>query len=412
MRGEGPDSLAGSGLFCSENKPYLCNVMTKTMNKYLIVLVFALLHWAIATCSTLVGFQVLLVLTLLTMVMSLILSIRQEMGMVFMMAAVILINFTGMYLGQWVGVLVRRYIILESTPYRHYLAGPLSTLITTGILGVVQIQCADLVRKSRWYRGPDTDQNPMPVVLVFVAVLVVRLVMLLRTSTTFFGEHVRLNIIIDYVGTMAIVVWMAYHVILARKDTLLERRKRHEAQYNYDRLKTHIEPHFLFNSLNTLSSIVDAGETRDAKRFIQKLADVYRYLIENEDEHVVGLGEELHFVEQYADLMKIRFPEGLDIRVSVPPEDRGRYVVPCSIQLLVENAIKHNVVSASQPLTVDIGVEGDYLVVRNNYQPKKTSQPSTGNGQRYIRRQYHDEMEKEVVIEQTAQEYTVKLPLL
>ena len=402
----------GPGLFRSENKRYLCGAVTKTMNKYLIVLLFALLHWAIATCSVIVGFQVLLVLTLLTMVMSLFLSIRQEMGTVFMVAAVIIINFAGMYLGQWIGVMVRRYIILESTPYRHYLAGPLSTFITTGILGVLQILCADFTRTTRWYKGPETDQNPMPVVLVFVVVLVIRLVMLLHTSTTFFGEHVKLNIVIDYVGTTAIVVWMAYHVLLARKDTLLERRKRHEAQYNYDRLKTHIEPHFLFNSLNTLSSIVDAGQNKDAKRFIQKLADVYRYLIENEDEHVVCLGEELQFVEQYADLMRIRFPEGLDIRMSVPSEARGRFVVPCSIQLLVENAIKHNVVSASQPLTIRIGTDGDFLVVTNNFQPKKTSQPSTGNGLRYIRRQYNDEMEKDVIIQQTDQEYIVKLPLL
>ena len=386
--------------------------MTKTMNKYLIVFLFAVLHWALATVSTVVGFQVLLVLTLLTMVMSLFLSIRQEMGTVFMVAAVIIINITGLYLGQWVGVMVRRYIILETTPYRHYLAGPLSTFITTGILGVLQIQCADLVRKTRWYRGPETDQNPMPVVIVFVVVLVIRLVMLLRTSTSFFGEHVRLNIVIDYVGTMAVIVWMAYHVLLARKDIQQERRKRHEAQYSYDRLKTHIEPHFLFNSLNTLSSIVDAGETGDAKRFIQKLSDMYRYMIENEDEHVVYLSEELQFVDKYADLMKIRFPEGLDIRVSVEKEDLGRFVVPYSIQLLVENAIKHNVVSADRPLTVRIGVEGDYLVVTNNLQPKKTSQPSTGNGQRYIRQQYHDEMEKEVVIRQSDTEYTVKLPLL
>ena len=386
--------------------------MTKTLNKYLIVLIFALLHWAIATCSTVVGFEVLLVLTLLTMVMSLFLSIRQEMGMVFMVAAVIIINFTGLYLGQWVGVMVRRYLIVETTPYRHYLAGPISTLITTLILGVLQIQCADLIRKTRWYKGPETDQNPMPVVIVFIGVLVIRLAMLLRTSTTFFGEHVRMNIIIDYLGTMAIVVWMAYHVLLARKDILQERRKRHEAQYSYDRLKTHIEPHFLFNSLNTLSSIIDAGETGDAKRFIQKLSDMYRYMIENEDEHVVYLGEEIQFVDKYADLMKIRFPEGLDIRVSVEKEDLGRYVVPCSIQLLVENAIKHNVVSADRPLTIQIGVEGDYLVVTNNLQPKKTSQPSTGNGQRYIRQQYHDEMEKEVVIRQSDTEYTVKLPLL
>ena len=382
------------------------------MNKYWIVLLFALLHMALALSSTIVGFQVLLVLTLLTMVMSIFLSIKQEMGTVFMVAAVIVINFAGLFLGQWIGVMVRRYIILETTPYRHYLAGPLSTFITTGILGLLQFLCADGIRKTRLYKGPETDQNPMPVVLTFVVVLIIRLVMILHSSTSFFGENLALNIVLDYAGTVVVVLWMAFHMLKVRKDILQERRMRHEAQYSYDRLKTQIEPHFLFNSLNTLSSIVDAGNGEDAKRFIRQLSAIYRYMLDNEDEHLVYLSEELQFVEQYASLMKIRFPVGLTIQVETGEESRSRFVVPCSIQLLVENAIKHNVVSVREPLCIRITVEEDFLVVRNNLNPKITTQPSTGNGQRYIRQRYRDEVEKEVVIEQTETQYTVKLPLL
>ena len=110
--------------------------------------------------------------------------------------------------------------------------------------------------------------------------------------------------------------------------------------------------------------------------------------------------------------MKIRFPEGLSIQVEIGQESSSRYVIPCSIQLLVENAIKHNVVSAREPLSIRITLEGDYLVVSNNLNPKLTSQPSTGNGQRYIRQRYHDEVEREVVIEKSQTEYIVKLPLL
>ena len=382
------------------------------MNKYLIVLLFAILHFALAFSSTLVGYEVLLVLTLMTMLMSLLLSIRQEMGTVFMVVAVIVINFAGLYLGQWIGVMVRKYIILESTPYRHYLAGPLSTFITTGILGTTQILIADAVRKSRFYKGPETEQNSMPVVIAFVVVLVIRLIMMMRSSKSFFGEYLSLNIILDYAGTAVVILWMAYHVIKAQRDYKQEKRKRHEAQYSYDRLKTQIEPHFLFNSLNTLSSIVDTGNNQDAKLFIQKLSAIYRYLLDTEDEHLVFLSEELQFVDQYASLMRIRFPEGLSIDVEIGPESSSRYVIPCSIQLLVENAIKHNVVSAREPLGIRITIEGDYLVVSNNLNPKLTTQPSTGNGQRYIRQRYHDEVEREVIIEKSQTEYIVKLPLL
>ena len=386
--------------------------MMKNMNKYLIVLLFAILHFALAFSSTLVGYEVLLVLTLMTMLMSLLLSIRQEMGTVFMVVAVIVINFAGLYLGQWIGVMVRKYIILESTPYRHYLAGPLSTFITTGILGTTQILIADAVRKSRFYKGPETEQNSMTVVIAFVVVLVIRLIMMMRSSKSFFGEYLSLNIILDYAGTAVVILWMAYHVIKAQRDYKQEKRKRHEAQYSYDRLKTQIEPHFLFNSLNTLSSIVDTGNNQDAKLFIQKLSAIYRYLLDTEDEHLVFLSEELQFVDQYASLMRIRFPEGLSIDVKIGPESSSRYVIPCSIQLLVENAIKHNVVSAREPLGIRITIEGDYLVVSNNLNPKLTTQPSTGNGQRYIRQRYHDEVEREVIIEKSQTEYIVKLPLL
>ena len=386
--------------------------MMKNMNKYLIVLLFAILHLVLAFSSTLVGYEVLLVLTLMTMLMSLLLSIRQEMGTVFMVVAVIVINFAGLYLGQWIGVMVRKYIILESNPYRHYMAGPLSTFITTGILGTLQILCADVVRKTRFYKGPETEQNSMPVVIAFVVVLVIRLIMMMRSSNSFFGEYLSLNIILDYVGTAVVILWMAYHVIRAQRDYKQEKRKRHEAQYSYGRLKTQIEPHFLFNSLNTLSSIVDTGNNQDAKLFIQKLSAIYRYLLDTEDEHLVFLSEELEFVDQYASLMRIRFPEGLSIQVEIGQESSSRYVIPCSIQLLVENAIKHNVVSAREPLSIRITLEGDYLVVSNNLNPKLTSQPSTGNGQRYIRQRYHDEVEREVVIEKSQTEYIVKLPLL
>ena len=147
-------------------------------------------------------------------------------------------------------------------------------------------------------------------------------------------------------------------------------------------------------------------------QFIHELSSIYRYLLENEDEPVVYLSDELAFVQQYISLMRNRFPEGLDVQLNLTEADRSRYVVPCSLQLLVENAVKHNAVGADTPLHVRIATEDGFVVVSNNRNPKITSQPSTGNGLKYIQNRYRDAVGTGIVIEETAEKYTVKLPLL
>ena len=135
-------------------------------------------------------------------------------------------------------------------------------------------------------------------------------------------------------------------------------------------------------------------------------------MIENEDESLVYLGDELLFVHKYVDLMKVRFPEGLEVETDIPDDEVCHFVIPCSLQLLVENATKHNAISEESPLRIRISIDGDYVQVTNNRNPKISSQPSTGNGQRYIRQRYRDEAGKEIIIIEDNQTYTVKLPLL
>ena len=378
----------------------------------LLILLFAFLHAAAAVLSIVFDFNVLLILTMLTMLMSVFLSMRQQTGMVFMIIALIIINFAGLWVGEWMGVQVRRYIITATFPHRHYIAGPLSTFLTTLIVGFVQALCGWLVGRARHGQPVRFQDNPLPLILAFSAVLIIRMVMVLNSSSSFFKGNAILNVTLIYACSMAIIVWMAYYVHRARRDVIREKHKRHEAQYSYDRLKQQIEPHFLFNSLNTLGCIVDAGKKSEAVRFIQELSSIYRYLLENEDEPVVYLADEIDFVQRYVSLMHNRFPEGLDVQVDVSDEDRSRYVVPCSLQLLVENAMKHNAVSADNPLQLRIVTAGGYLVVSNNRTPKITSQPSTGNGLKYIKNRYQDAMGADVIIEETPDHYTVKLPLL
>ncbi|MBR1407254.1 MAG: histidine kinase [Bacteroidales bacterium] len=382
----------------------------KRLNDYGVILLFALLHLAVSILSRLVGFHNELALTLLTMILSVCLSLRKRMGIPFMVIAVILVNFAGLYLGRLMGEFLR-FFLHPAPAIRPYIISPLATFLTTGIVGLVQLGCSALVKKSRFYKEtPET--GTVWLIFAFVTILVIRLIMTLRSSTTFFSENVELNIVIDYVCSFAAVLWMASYTLHAQQDAQTEKKKRHEAQYSYERLKQQIEPHFLFNSLNSLDSIVVSGQNVQASQFIHKLSGIYRYLIETEDERLVYLDDELRFVRQFIDLMKVRFPEGLQTEIDIEEDGYCHFIIPCSLQLLVENATKHNTISGETPLRIRISIEGDYIQISNNRNPKISSQPSTGNGQRYIRQRYRDEAGKEILVTEDEQTYTVKLPLL
>ena len=135
-------------------------------------------------------------------------------------------------------------------------------------------------------------------------------------------------------------------------------------------------------------------------------------MIKSEDEDVVPLREELSFVNQYVDLLKVRFPEGFEVRIDVDEELMTRYVPPCSLQLLIENATKHNTVSIDNPLIVNVSSEGESIRVSNNVIPKMTQATSTGLGQNYIRQLYLDLSGKAIAIDKTDDNYSVTLPLL
>ena len=205
---------------------------------------------------------------------------------------------------------------------------------------------------------------------------------------------------------------MINYALTARQKVNREKEKKHVAQFRYQKLKRQVNPHFLFNSLNALDCLVCEEKTEQASTYIHKLASVYRYMIRSEEEVVVTLGEELTFVEMYIDLLKVRFPDGFDVHIDVPEEDQARFVLPCSIQLLIENATKHNTVSMENPLIINMVSDGVQVKVSNNVIPKVTSTPSTGLGQKYIRQQYLDLSSKSILIEKTEEEYSVTLPLL
>jgi len=153
-----------------------------------------------------------------------------------------------------------------------------------------------------------------------------------------------------------------------KKEESLEREK---LALQYEALRNQVNPHFLFNSLNTLSGLIDKDAGK-ATLFVKQLSDIYRYVLEQKDRELVPLDTEMKFVDNYISLMKIRFGENLQITRNVPSGSPNR-LIPLSIQMLIENAIKHNIISKDLPLSISITVsENGILEVKNNLQPKSS----------------------------------------
>lgn len=209
-----------------------------------------------------------------------------------------------------------------------------------------------------------------------------------------------------------IVFSLIISYMLMSRQLVQEVGQRHQAQYQYHQLKQQLNPHFLFNCLNILDYIVQSGEQDHASRFIRKLAGVYRYQLSMADMRKVSLAEELKHVTAYVELLQERFGQAFQTQVDVPADYMELDIVPCSIQLMVENAQKHNMVNQDNPLLVHIYVEDLYICVSNNIQERRSKPDSTGIGLQNIKQQYADLTPTPVVVLNDGKQFLVKLPLL
>lgn len=198
------------------------------------------------------------------------------------------------------------------------------------------------------------------------------------------------------------------------KNKLLEAEelKRMTTQAELQLVKSQINPHFLFNNLNVLSALV-MKNNNEANRFIEEFSKVFRYILNNHDKELVDVKTELNYIKPYIFLLQKRFAEGLHIEVNIP-EDRERfYIIPASLQMLIENAIKHNVVSKTRPLHIDVHVNGNNtIIVSNNLQPRESADSSTKIGLSNIMKRYLLVSGREVKVHKDEEVFTVTLPLL
>ncbi len=191
-----------------------------------------------------------------------------------------------------------------------------------------------------------------------------------------------------------------------------EQLERAKAEAELEALKNQIDPHFIFNSLNTLSHLIEENPVK-AKLFNDNLADVYRYILLNKARDLVLLRDELSFVESYFLLLKIRFENAVQLRIRIGKDCADYYLIPpISLQLLAENAIKHNEFSDADPLILAIEMNDDELVIRNPIKKKELRKPGSKIGLQNLRERYKLTTNKDIVIKEDEDNFIVRLPIL
>ncbi|MCC4213143.1 histidine kinase [Leeuwenhoekiella parthenopeia] len=216
-----------------------------------------------------------------------------------------------------------------------------------------------------------------------------------------------------FVAMVVNTIFYSFYYYRQQKEYQLKEQKiiAGTASAQFDALKNQLDPHFLFNSLNVLTSLIDENPDQ-AQKFTTSLSKVYRYVLEQKNKELVTLEEELAFAKTYMTLLKMRYEDSIIFTMPdqlVNPEAK---MVPLALQLVLENAVKHNVVSSNRRLAIRIDEEPGYLVVRNTLQPKKVMEKGSGVGLFNIRQRYALLTSRRVFVEKTENEFIIKLPTL
>ncbi|WP_026210323.1 sensor histidine kinase [Flexithrix dorotheae] len=221
------------------------------------------------------------------------------------------------------------------------------------------------------------------------------------------GFSFRVNLFLNCVN--AIVYFMNE---LSDAKLRTEKLQKENVEAQFQALRNQVNPHFLFNSLNVLSNLV-TKEPQLATDFIQELSKVYRYLLYYQSQKVVKLKDELEFINSYIFLLKIRFKDNLLIKSDIEEKFKEYFLPPATLQLLTENAIKHNIISKKQPLTINFKSNGeDVIIIENNLQLKNVKEASTSVGLKNIRDRYRFISDEEVDVRKDGEKFIVKVPLI
>jgi sensor histidine kinase YesM len=209
------------------------------------------------------------------------------------------------------------------------------------------------------------------------------------------------------------MVFISEHFIRQWKESLvaLERVDKEKAQLQYHHLKNQVNPHFLFNALTSLDALVKT-DAELASNYIGHLSRVFRYVLEQKENTVVSIATELQFLHHYLSIQQIRFGEAFQVNITLTEEEKEMRIVVTTLQMLIDNAIKHNEIQQRNPLLVRIFVTGDWLVVENHKIDKQLMETSTRQGLKQLTDLYRYLSSNSVIIEDTHSTFSVKVPLL
>ncbi|MDI1317318.1 2TM domain-containing protein [Flavobacterium sp.] len=250
-------------------------------------------------------------------------------------------------------------------------------------------------------------------VLIFLLRIFIQVVIDRETFEHYWANETLADYVFAIVMTFIVVLcFYAFYIYKTYSDSKVKEQKiiAGTAAAKFESLKNQIDPHFLFNSLNVLSSLIEENP-ENAQRFTTSLSKIYRYVLEQKDKELVSVSEELAFAKTYMNLLKMRFENSITYDVPVDFDSEAK-VVPLSLQLLLENTIKHNIVSEQKPLHIKIYIENNYLIVENNLQKKEVLQDRRGVGLQNIVNRYALISERKMLIEQNENYFKVKIPIL
>lgn len=374
---------------------------------HIVIAAFALLHMLANLLCEYFGIYDEVVLTVLTILMTMCLC----------RAGRIRVDIASLLLvGGPLGAYMVAYIWRECLPYLNIYPimteGPFTCLVTSLLVGY------SILLVSRFL--PVTDKKPdMEDWSLIVTTSLIVIFARIALSSLFLKSNPRemisdniLYFLINFCAlTTVIMIFLLFFTWREKRKADKEQKEKHWAQFRYLKLNQQVNPHFLFNSLNVLDCLVSGGENAKASDYLHGLSGLYRYMLDIEESTLIRLESEIDFVKRYIELMKVRFPDGIETEFDIPQEYMSREIVPCSIQLVVENAIKHNIASTDQPLKIRIYCQGDSLCVDNDIQPKAVVK-STRKGLNYIKQQYSYISEREVTVNNDGKQFRVSLPLI
>lgn len=319
---------------------------------------------------------------------------------------------------------VRVFLIPEFSLFTHFLLFLLQISILTGIWYIINWLNKVLDQRVPFDKGPlkrmglQVALTILIVAPVFMVIAIIARPYVPRFVTPqFAGIAIALFLVIIFLFNFAFYSFYFFrnwqNSVVEKSQLQVQKAELEKEKFNlqYHQLKNQVNPHYLFNSLSSLDGLIQTNPAL-ASQFVRHMSKVYRYTLQHKENEVVSLEEELEFIRNYKKLLQIRYEKGLVIEEQITEEANERGIVMVTLQLLIDNAVKHNMVQGSSPLRVTIKDEGDYLLVQNNIQLRKQMETSNAQGLKQLTQLYSYLSQKPVVIESNFNQFTIKIPLL